>query len=88
MGPGKSSTCLAMCSCPDLSPRFERCLGLFADSVLVALRPVRRVRSITGIGGANHHGDHRRIATRDGGVRHESAVVSPRRSLIFSALTC
>jgi hypothetical protein len=48
----------------------------------------RRASSITGIGGVDHHDDHRGIATRDGGIRRESVVVSPRRSLIFSALTC
>ena len=47
-----------------------------------------RARSITGMGGAYYHADHRCIATRDRGIRHESAVVSRRLSSTFSALSC
>jgi hypothetical protein len=40
------------------------------------------------MGGPDHHDDHRRVATPQGGIHHESAVVSRRLSLTFRALTC
>jgi hypothetical protein len=52
------------------------------------LRPIRRARSAAGIGGADHPGDHRRVATRHRGIHQGSTVISRRPSLTFSALTC
>jgi hypothetical protein len=58
-----------------------RCSGL----LLRPLRPVRSARSATASGGADYHGDHRRIAPPHGGLHHESAIVSRRLSLTSSA---
>jgi hypothetical protein len=44
------------------------------------LRPIRRAHSATGMGGADHHDDHTRIATHRRGIHHGGAVVSRRLS--------
>jgi hypothetical protein len=40
------------------------------------------------MGGADHHDDHKSIATRHRRIHHGSAAVSRRPSLTFSGLTC